>query len=171
MRPALPQPDGDDRTALTEWLDVQRALVHFKCEGASEQDAHRAVLPSSPRMSLASVVSHLRWVEHRWFEYGMLDEPNRSPSTPDEWVVDDVPMAELLAAYEQQCQRSRDIVSVLDLDAMSKRPGAFDQPVSLRWVLAHMIEETARHLGHLDVMRELADGATGYFYPLDGAED
>lgn len=171
MRPPLPQADGDDRTQLTGWLDVQRALVHFKCEGVSDEDAHRTLLPSSPRMGVASVVSHLRWVEHRWFEYGLLGEENRSPSTDDEpraeWVVDGVPLTELLDAYEAQCQRSREIVTVIDLDAMSKRAGFDDQPVSLRWILAHMIEETARHVGHLDAMRELADGVTGYLYPLD----
>src|SRR5204863_7289574 len=120
--------------------------------------------------SIASVVSHLRWVEHRWFEYGMLGEPNRSPTTADEphadWVLDDTSLAELVDDYERQCQRSREIVGVLDLGAMSERPLAFKRPVSLRWVLAHMVEETARHVGHLGALRELADGVTGYLYPL-----
>jgi uncharacterized damage-inducible protein DinB len=171
MRPPIPAPDGDERTQLAAWLDVQRALVHFKCEGVSDVNARRTLLPSSPRMSMASLVSHLRWVEHRWFEYGLLGEPDRSPSTDQEpraeWMVDDVPIADLLEAYERQCARSREIVTVVDLNTMSKRPGMGDQPVSARWILLHMIEETARHVGHLDAMRELADGVTGYMYPLD----
>src|SRR5437762_688579 len=170
MRPSLPPPDGDERTQLTGWLDLQRAAVSFKCESVSDENAHRALLPSSPRMSIASVVSHLRWVEHRWFEYGMLGEPDRSPATADtphaEWLVVDMQLADLVDAYEQQCQRSREIVTLLDLGTMSERPGALQRPVSLRWVLAHMIEETARHVGHLDALRELTDGVTGYLYPL-----
>jgi len=59
---------ADERTQLVGWLDLQRALVHYTCEGLSEQDAHRSVLPTSPLMTMAGLVSHLRWVEHCWFD-------------------------------------------------------------------------------------------------------
>jgi hypothetical protein len=55
---------ADERTQLVGWLDLQRAIVHWKCAGLSEVDAHRSVLPTSPLMTMAGVVSHLRWVEH-----------------------------------------------------------------------------------------------------------
>jgi uncharacterized damage-inducible protein DinB len=149
---------------LTGWLDWQRATVAMKCEGISEADARRALLPSSPTMTIAGVVSHLRWVEHGWFEVGFLGEPG--PSTDDDphagWRVDGVSLARLIDEYDVQCARSREIVAAHDLDELE----AFAPPgldlVSLRWILGHMVEETARHLGHLDALRELTDGVTGY---------
>src|SRR4029450_4892888 len=66
---------SDERTQLVGWLDLQRALVHYKCTGLSEQDARRSVLPTSPVMTPAGVVSHLRWVEHCWFEVLFLGRP------------------------------------------------------------------------------------------------
>jgi uncharacterized damage-inducible protein DinB len=150
---------------LTGWLDWQRATVRLKCQGLSETDARRALLPSSPLMTVAAVVSHLRWVEYGWFEVSFLGEPDRGPSShgdPDaQWKVDDTPLAVLLDAYDRQCARSREIVTAHDLDQLE----AFAPPglelVSLRWIVVHLIEETARHLGHLDALRELADGVTG----------
>jgi Protein of unknown function (DUF664) len=151
---------------LTGWLDWQRATVAMKCEGVSEADARRALLPSSRAMTIAGVVSHLRWVEHGWFEVGFLGEPDRGPSTDDDphagWRVDGVSLARLIDEYDVQCARSRAIVAAHDLDELE----AFAPPgldlVSLRWILGHMVEETARHLDHLDALRELADGVTGY---------
>jgi hypothetical protein len=71
-----------------------------------------------------------------------------------------VPIAQLLDEYEAQCGRYRDLVASLDLDTPSKRP-VDGRPVTLRWILFHLVEETARHNGHLDILRELADGVTG----------
>src|SRR6516225_11414243 len=70
MTPARERPPylADERTQLVGWLDLQRAIIHWKCEGLSGADAHRAVLPASPHMTMAGVVSHLRWAECRWFE-------------------------------------------------------------------------------------------------------
>ena len=151
---------------LTGWLDWQRATVRMKCEGLAEADAHRAPLPSSPLMTIAGLVSHLRWTEHGWFDVSFLGGPDQGPSTADDrearWRVDGVPLDRLLDEYDQQCARSREVVAAHDLDRLE----AFAPPgldlVSLRWILGHMIEETARHLGHLDALRELADGVTGY---------
>jgi uncharacterized damage-inducible protein DinB len=151
---------------LTGWLDWQRATVAMKCENVSEADARRALFPSSPTMTIAGVVSHLRWVEHGWFEVGFLGEPDLGPSTDDDphagWRVDGVSLARLIDEYDVQCARSREIVAAHDLDELE----AFAPPglelVSLRWILGHMVEETARHLGHLDALRELTDGVTGY---------
>jgi uncharacterized damage-inducible protein DinB len=150
------------------WLDWQRPTVRIKCDGLSEADARRALLPSSPVMTIAGLVSHLRWAEHHWFEVSFLGEPDRAPSADSasdrhaNWRVDDVPLERLLDAYDQQCARSREIVATHDLDHLE----AFAPPglelVSLRWILGHMVEETARHLGHLDALRELTDGVTSY---------
>jgi uncharacterized damage-inducible protein DinB len=163
-----PPATADERTMLCGWLDWQRATVRMKCEGLSEADARRAFLPSSPVMTIAGLVSHLRWAEHGWFEVGFLGRPDRSPSSADEgdrhanWRAAGVPLGSLLDEYDQQCARSREVVAAHDLDQLE----AFAPPgvdlVSLRWILGHMVEETARHLGHLDALRELADGVTSY---------
>ena len=75
--------------------------------------------------------------------------------------VYDVPLDRLLDEYDAQCVRSRAIADALSLDAVEQDPPAGQEPCSLRWILLHMIEETARHNGHLDVIREFADGTTG----------
>ncbi len=151
---------------------MQRALVRMKCRGLSEVDAHRAVLPSSPLMTVAGVVSHLRWVEYSWFHLDLLGEPDRGQTPwiddddPDaEMRVDGVPLAHLLDAYDEECARSREIVAGHSLDDREKGPKGGEDPKSVRWILIHMIEETARHLGHLDAIRELLDGETGYLEP------
>jgi uncharacterized damage-inducible protein DinB len=164
---ARPDPpnQGDERTLLTAFLDWHRATVRVKCEGLSEADAHRPVLPSSPLMTVAGLVSHLYWVERDWFERHFLGGPDGGPWTaedPDaEMRVDGVPLARLLEEYDAQCARSREIVAGHDLDAVEKDGSTRGGPVSLRWIVVHMIEETARHNGHLDAMRELLDGVTG----------
>ena len=159
-----PQP-RDERAALLERLRFQRQTVRKKAEGLSEADAHRAFLPS-PLMTVAGLVSHLRWNEHSWFEVSLFGLPNRGPWTDDghpdvEMMVDDVPLAQLLDDYDEQCARSNEIVAVLPLDAVERSVPDGERAASLRWILLHLIEETARHNGHLDILRELADGVTG----------
>lgn len=160
---------ADERTQLLGWLDLQRALIRWKCEGLSEQDAHRAVLPTSPLMTMAGIVSHLRWVEHCWFEVLFLNRPASSnPQFLDEpedadMRVDDIALAQLLQDYEGQCARSNEIVAAHSLDATGTNPDFGSGTATLRWMLLHMLEETARHLGHADTIRELLDGSKGYY--------
>src|ERR1022692_2824073 len=100
---------ADERTQLVGWLDLQRALVRWKCDGLSEADAHRAVLPASPLMTMAGVVSHLRWAEHCWFEVLFLGRPAEGPQfdRPEDadMMVEGIPLARLLDDYERQCGR------------------------------------------------------------------
>jgi hypothetical protein len=80
---------------------------------------------------------------------------------PEMRVAVEVPIIQLLGEYQAWCARYRDLVACLDLDTPSKR-AVSGRPVTLRWILFHLIEETAaRHNGHLDILRELADGVTG----------
>jgi uncharacterized damage-inducible protein DinB len=155
---------ADERAMLDAWLDWHRATVLMKCEGLSDELAHRQLLPTSPLMTVAGLVSHLHWVERSWFEHVMLGRPDDGPWTkedPDkEFRVDDVPLARLLAEYEEQCTRAREIAVSLSLDAEAKTERRRGR-VTLRWVLCHMIEETARHNGHIDILREMLDGVTG----------
>lgn len=158
---------ADERTQLVGWLDLQRAIVHMKCEGLSEADAHRSVLPASPMMTMAGVVSHLRWVEHLWFEIAFLDRPATGPQSGEgpedaDMMVSGVPLARLLEEYERQCAVSSEIIAAHPLDETGKHVGFAAGAASLRWMLIHMVEETARHAGHLDAIRELLDGTKSY---------
>jgi len=171
MTPARERPPylADERTQLVGWLDLQRAIIHWKCEGLSGADAHRPVLPASPHMTMAGVVSHLRWAECRWFEVVFLGRPaegrpwERGPADADMIAAAGVPLSRLLDEYSQQCAVSDEIAATYSLDAVGRHPDFPAAAASLRWILLHMIEETARHAGHLDAMRELLDGTKGYY--------
>jgi uncharacterized damage-inducible protein DinB len=163
-----PSGSADERTQLVGWLDLQRALVHYKCEGISDADARLALLPGSPAMTLAGLVSHLRWVEHCWFEALFLGRPTDvNPQFGDvedaDFEVGDTPLAELLDAYARQCAVSNEITAAASLDAFGTNTEYGADGLTLRWILLHMLEEVARHVGHLDLLREQLDGATGYY--------
>ncbi|MFG2908552.1 DinB family protein [Kitasatospora sp. NPDC048286] len=160
---------ADERTAITGWLDLQRRILRWKCEGLSDEDAHRSVLPDSPAMTMAGLLSHMRWTEHLWLEVLFLggDEkqnPSFDESTEDaDWHTGGRPLAELLAEYEAQCARSDEIVAAASLDDVGQHTGYRSGGANLRWMLIHLVEETGRHAGHADIVRELLDGAKGYF--------
>ncbi|MFC0624783.1 DinB family protein [Kribbella deserti] len=159
---------GDERSQIVGMLDHQRRLVRMKCQGLSEADAHRPVLPASPLMTMAGVVAHLRWVEYAWFHLNLLGIPE-TDQTPwkegghvdAEMFVDDVPLDQLLDEYDEEWARSNAIAASHSLDDLEKNPGK-GEAASVRYILLHLIEETARHLGHLDAIRELLDGITSY---------
>jgi uncharacterized damage-inducible protein DinB len=171
--PARPRTDDvpaswDERTTLTTMLEYVRDTVHAKCAGLSDADARRAPLPTSPLTTICGLVSHLRRVEFYWIEAILLGRPNRGPWTdsndPDREMrmALEIPLADLLADYRARCDRHRDAVAGLDLDTPSKGELSWRaEPVTLRWILFHLIEETARHNGHIDILREMADGVTG----------
>jgi uncharacterized damage-inducible protein DinB len=157
----------DERTILTQFLDYARDTVHAKCAGLSEADARRAPLPGSPLMTISGLVSHLRWVECAWIDktlLGAIIDPPWTDEDPDREfrIAVEVPLAQLLAEYRAACDRHRRLVADLDLDTPSRGElGWRTEPVTLRWVLFHLVEETARHNGHIDILRELADGTRG----------
>jgi uncharacterized damage-inducible protein DinB len=160
--------DGDERAQLVGWLDLQRAIVRWKCEGLSEEDAHRALLPSSPLMTMAGLLAHLRWTEHGWFELMFLGgDPSSNPQYAEEedldMRADGIPLSTLLADYEKQCARSNEIIAAHPLEARGQTTAYRSGTASLRWMVTHMIEETARHAGHADIIRELLDGQRGYY--------
>ncbi|HEY5359325.1 MAG TPA: DinB family protein [Streptosporangiaceae bacterium] len=160
-------PRWDERTILTTFLDYARDTVHAKCAGLSDADARRAPLPGSPLMTVSGLVSHLRWVESSWIEAKMLGRAIDAPWTDEDpdrefRIAVEVPLTQLLADYRAVCARHSDLVGSLDLDTPSQGDLAWRaEPVTLRWVLLHLTEETARHNGHIDILRELADGARG----------
>jgi len=157
----------DERTVLTTMLDYVRDTVHVKCAGLTDEQARRAPLPGSPLTTISSLVSHLRWVEYYWIRVVLLGEQDQAPITDDDPDAEmrlalSIPLARLLAEYRASCEQLRQLVAPLDLDTASRGTMSWrTEPVTLRWVLLHLIEETARHNGHIDVLREMADGVTG----------
>jgi uncharacterized damage-inducible protein DinB len=158
-----PPTAGGERELLTGFLDYQRATVVLKATGLSDEQARRPLV-ASRLTAIGPLVSHLRYVERYWFgvvlsgEADVWAEELKSDPDVEFRVALDKPLSRLVAEYEAECARNREIAARLDLDAGGTRRG---EPVNLRWVLLHMIEETARHAGHLDLLRENIDGATG----------
>ncbi|KAA0935294.1 MULTISPECIES: DinB family protein [Streptomyces] len=162
-------PAWDERTQLATFLDYVRDTARAKCEDVSPQDARRAPLPDSPLMTLCGLIGHLRWVEHHWFQVVFLGEEPAGPLAaateddpdPEMRLAVEVPLPQLLAEYEEQSARYRRLLAEHDLDTPARRPVRDGKPVDLRWIVLHLIEETSRHNGHLDIVRELLDGRTG----------
>ncbi|WP_448319010.1 DinB family protein [Streptomyces sp. CO7] len=159
-------PAWDERTQLVTFLDYARDTVRAKCEGVSAENARKALLPGSPLMTLCGVVNHLRWVESYWFQVVFLGEEDQSPCTDEDpdremRVAVDFPLTQLLDEYAEQSARYRELVAGAALDQRARRTLRDGLQPDLRWILLHLIEETARHNGHLDILREMLDGATG----------
>jgi hypothetical protein len=160
--------DKDDQ-ALLDFLQAQRNAVLGIVEGLDEQAWHRSVVPSG--WTPAGLVEHLGGAEWHWFQGVVLDkhpEPppgeELTPYDPTAAFVSDEPSAEIISFYREQCASSDAVLAVTPLSArpLGKHavPG-HDEPPDVRWIVLHMIEETARHAGHLDIARELIDGQTG----------
>jgi uncharacterized damage-inducible protein DinB len=157
---------GDERATLTEYLRAQRLTLQLKCEGLdAAQLARRAVQPST--MSLLGLVRHMAEVERKWFRqrFADLDVPNRYQSDEepdgdfDGAVADQAVADEAWAAWHDEVGFAEQFTRDTDLDFVGK-DGA-GEPISLRELLVHMIEEYARHNGHADLLRERIDGRIG----------
>jgi hypothetical protein len=120
-------------------------------------------------MTMAGLVSHLRWVEHCWFEVLFLDHPaDVNPQFGDvedaDFQVEELHLAKLLDDYARQCATSNEIIAAASLDDVGRsRFYGDEESPSLRWMVIHVIEETARHVGHMDLLREQLDGSRGYW--------
>ncbi|MFB0618211.1 DinB family protein [Streptomyces sp. AGS-58] len=159
-------PAWDERTQLTTFLDYVRATARAKCEELSEEDARTAPLPGSPLMTVSGVINHLRWVEYYWFRVIFLGEEDEGPWTDEDpdremRIAVDFPLSRLLDEYAEESARHNELIAAHDLGAKARRKRDDGSVFDLRWIVLHLIEETARHNGHLDILRELADGRTG----------
>jgi hypothetical protein len=162
QRPEVPL-TGGEREILTALLDYHRATVAWKSGGLTEDQARRVHLPSE-LTTVAGLVAHLTLDEWFWFgvvvggEEDTWEERLKEDPDAEFRVPVGTTLATLLAGYERQCAHSREIIAKRALDDEVTHK---DETFNVRWVLTHMIEETARHVGHLDVLRELTDGLTG----------
>ena len=148
---------ADEKATLLICLDYLREAVAAKLAGVSEQDARRCLVPSGT--SLLWLVKHLTAVEWAWFLYSFAGE---SAARPDESVCGADTVGGVLTGYRSMVRRCNDaIAAVVDLGRPGVRSARETAPPNLRWILIHMIEETARHAGHADIIREQIDGSVG----------
>jgi hypothetical protein len=152
-----PSLDADERTTLTVFLAYLREAMAAKVAGVPDDRARTAGVPSGT--SLLWLVKHLTATELNWFVWGYAGED--VPRWDDEAAPTET-AAELLAAYRAAVDRCDTVIAACtDLDRRGARSLRETPPPSMRWLLVHMIEETARHVGHADILREQIDGAVG----------
>jgi uncharacterized damage-inducible protein DinB len=162
-------PTGPEQRLLEQFLDVQRATVLEKADGLDRAQLASGLPPST--LSLGGLLYHLALVEEGWTEVRFGGQAPREPwasvdrtSDPDwEWrAAGQLEPDGLRARYREACDRSRAVVAAASsLDQLSIQPKRDGQRFSLRWMLLHLIEETARHAGHADLLREAIDGSVG----------
>lgn len=160
-KPTKPALAGPETELLPAMVDYQRAVLLRKVGRLGEEDLRRVMTPTG--LTLLGLVKHLAYVERYWFQDVFAGLDVTYPWTDDDPDADWRPepgetAAEIVALYEAEAARSREISAAAGLDDLAAR--ATDR-VSLRWIQLHMVEELARHLGHADLMREDIDGATG----------
>jgi uncharacterized damage-inducible protein DinB len=154
-----------EREMLEAWLEFHRTTLLLKCDGLDDVARKARPIPTSS-LSLHGLVRHCAEVERNWFRRALLKERDApwiwlDPALHDSELVplDDADWDADVAAWHAECEASRAAAAQFDLDHEGLRRG---QPVSLRWIYNHMIEEYARHNGHADLIRELVDGRVGW---------
>lgn len=162
-----PHAGGESELALG-FLDFQRDVLRVKTEGLDATQLDTTLVPST--LTLGGMLKHLAFVEDWWFSVMFRGNEPTPPFDSVDWdadwdwdwhsAVDDSP-EELRALWESTVARSRELVVGADMEALAVKTTKRGDPISLRWVVLHMIEEYARHLGHADLIRESIDGSTG----------
>lgn len=167
--PTLVQPETDERDALLQYLEAQRGAVHRAAFGLSDEQANAT--PSASELSVAGLIKHLAGVEFQWVQVIMAGQVDQNPMNEDNWadnfrLVGDETLAESQARYRDIAAQTEEFVrSLPDLERLFQLPEAPwfpPEPRSARWILLSLIQETARHAGHADVVRETVDGATAF---------
>jgi uncharacterized damage-inducible protein DinB len=157
-----------EREMLENFLDYYRETILWKVSGMSDEELRKVIVPSG--WSLLGMVKHLGYVEQNWFRNKLAGEKDLPAPWTDEDPDADMRVEQgetteqILQFYRDMCERSRSIAASHSLDDLAAEWPADRPPEkrpNLRWIYVHLIEETARHAGHLDVVRELIDGAIG----------
>ncbi|MEU8888003.1 DinB family protein [Streptomyces sp. NPDC048442] len=150
---------GDEKSTLLASLDQHRDIALWKLEGLDDEQLRRPLTPTGT--NLLGLVKHLAAIEYGWFceTFGYATEKLWFADEDDMALSPDETTAQIVELYGRARTASDRVVADLDLDHLGT---SWDgTTVSLRWVLVHMIEDTVRHTGHMDIVRELIDGATG----------
>lgn len=153
---------GPEKEMLEVFLDFQRDTLLWKVSGLTAEQLTQVRTPSG--MTLLGIVKHLAYVERNWFQNRFLARELPVPWTdgdPDgDFRVEPGETAEsVIAFYRAEVAESKRIVA--DTESLETIALHLGRPHSLRRILIHMIEETARHNGHADLLREQTDGQTG----------
>lgn len=156
-----PPSNGTEKETLEAFLDYHRDTLLMKCEGLSDEELRRPMVVSGT--SMLGVVKHLGYVERWWFQEVFAAESaeflRRSDDRDAEFRIEESDSTEsIIEFYKQECNKSRAIVASAQPEDIAKHSNS---ERSLRWILVHMIEETCRHNGHVDILREMIDGRTG----------
>ena len=164
-----PDPAGSELSLLMQYLDYQRETMLSKTDGLTQAQLARPHPPSE--LTLAGLVYHLSLVEETWMEVRFSGLPDRDPWATVDWDADPnwefrtaagLEPEQLRSRYREACERTRRVVAAAaGPDQLSARVLRTGRHFSLRWVLLHLIEETARHAGHADLLREAIDGEVG----------
>jgi uncharacterized damage-inducible protein DinB len=149
-----PRRNADERETLCTALQFQRESLVRKVDGVSEADARRELVGSG--MTLLWMMKHMSRAERIW----VLDRFADVERAPDDTVTDGDTLLAMVAAYEQTWRVVDDVMSSHSLDDVAAINDGLP-PVNLRWIVTHLLEETARHAGHADILREQLDGSTG----------
>ncbi|MFI0990690.1 DinB family protein [Streptomyces exfoliatus] len=155
-------PDGgsDEKSTLLAFLNYVREAVAAKARGLDDGKGRTPGVASGT--SVLGLVKHLTAAEVYWFSWAYegadIEHPDLGMALSEEDTADG-----LLAAYRGAVERSNEIIERCDDLSLpcARAAGRAAVVRSMRWVLVHMIEETARHAGHADILREQADGSTG----------
>ena len=156
LPPGFPEGNADERELLLAWLGFLRGAVLRKVEDLS--DAESRWRPNGRLISLLGIVNHLTRVEWRWIDGGMRGEPTTRPADEEFSPGSELGVAQAIAAYRARAAATDAFVRGAPSLA---EPCLRGQNRDLRWVLLHLINETARHAGHADATREMLDGTTG----------
>lgn len=155
----------DPGALLLGYLDWYRDVLVRKIRGLSEKDLRTPLGP--PTWAPLGLVRHLSFVERRWMRWGFAAQdvvPYLPNGEPTEWAVKDEPAEQVLSDYLEEVRWSRALAVGVDLDTPARLGGRFsapEEPPTLGRILFHLLQEYARHVGQLDVVRELLDGETG----------
>ena len=163
--PEATTPAASRAEVFLRYLDYFRSRLVSKLQTLPDDELRRSRLPSG--WTPLELAKHLRYVELRWLEWGFERRDVGDPwgdSEGGRWRVDpDETLATLLAGLREQAARSQAIVEAHDLDEVGKPGERWDgaDPATLERVLFHLLQEYARHVGHLDIVTELATGNSG----------
>jgi len=167
--PGQVPPIKDERDGLLAYLDQQRHVLRVAAHGLTEEQARAT--PTRSALSVGGLVKHVAHTERSWMDT-VLQREREVGDAEDAYedsfrLREDQTLAGTLAFFDEVAAETGEIVAGLDLDHPVPVPPAPWNPDdvdawSLRWVLLHLIEETARHAGHADIVREAIDGATAF---------